>query len=460
MGHFFAHQLAAAVERGEVPMSRLDDMCRRIVAPALTLETPEATAGSGQAGPPLDVERSLAAAETIACRSMVVLSNDGVLPLDPEQPRSLLLVGANADRAVLSGAGSAAVHPRGGDPVNPPDLPYNAFSRVTWVPSSPLDALRQALPRWQVEYVAADDLEAVLGAARDADIVVVMATQHTSEGRDMPDLHLPDEQDALIDAVVEVNNDVLVVLQTGGPVYTPWARRVRAVVEAWYPGHRGGEALASVLTGIVNPSAKLPVTFPADPSQLVRSGPPAVPMKPGRTRPDRVPPHGDFSWVDLPFQVEYDEPVGYQRYDVRALTPAFPFGHGLSYTSFDYAGLTVGVTDDQLTVRFEVTNTGQRDGTEIGQVYAGLPSSLDEPPLRLVGWAVLPTTAGSTEQAEVVIPVKRVATWDIELHRWVITPGRYTLRVGRSSRDLPLSVEIDLEAAALPTLAEARHVQA
>lgn len=449
MGHFFSQQLADAIQAGQVPESRLDDMCARILAPALTLPPAELV--------PLDVERSLAAAEQIAERSIVLLSNDGVLPLDPSTPGTVLLVGGNADRAVLSGAGSAAVQPRGGDPINGERTDYNAFNRVTWVPSSPLAALRAVMPAWEVEHLPTDDIDAVLNRARDVDLVVVVATQHTSEGSDLPDLSLPDEQDALIEAIADATDDVIVVLQTGGPVHTPWARRVRAVLEAWYPGHRGAQALASILIGAVNPSGRLPVTFPASSDQLVRPGPVPIPIRPGSERPEKVPPHGNFDWVDQPFEVRYDEPVGYQRYDQDGLVPAFCFGHGLSYSQFSSGEVTLTPESDAVVVEAELTNTGDVAGIEVVQVYVALPPEAGEPPLRLAGWSIEPLEAGASTRVTVRVPRHRLATWDVEAQRWQLQGGTYTFRVGASSRDLPRSATIDLPESQLPTLAERRR---
>lgn len=446
MGQFYSDALAEAVGDGAVPVARLDDMVRRILRYALRLEPAEDPE-------PLDIAWSLDVAEHIARRSMTLLANDGVLPLQPDRSGSLLLIGGNADRAVLSGGGSASVRPRFGDPVNDAAEPVDAFLTVTWVPSSPLRTLRNALPGWDITYRAVDDPD-LLEAAAAADLVVIMATQHACEGRDHDSLALPAGQDELILRVAAVNPDVVVVLQTGGPVLTGWADHVRAVLAAWYPGHRGAEALAAVLTGAENPSGKLPVTFPASADQPHHPHAPTVPIRPGCVRPERVPPHGDFSWVDPGFRLEYDQPVGYQWYDANGLAPAFCFGHGLSYTTFDYADLDVTVTDDGLRVTFLVSNSGEVAGREISQVYATLPTGAGEPPRRLAGWWGVDIEPRASEHVSIHVPLQTLAVWSVSAQCWMVPAGDHRIWVGRSSRDLPLSKEVGLTTSTLPCLAD------
>ncbi|MGJ3628370.1 glycoside hydrolase family 3 protein [Sphingomonas sp. MMS24-JH45] len=217
--------------------------------------------------------RNAEVAQRAAEAGIVLLNENGVLPIARTTKR-IVVIGGNADVGVLSGGGSSQVRSVGGAPVEKA-LAWGGsanFARVTYHASSPLAALRKALPGAQVMWVDGRSLNATVEAAKAADLAIVFATQWTTEADDVPDLRLPDHQDALI-AVAAAQPRTVAVLETGGPVLMPWLNAVPAVVEAWYPGQRGGEAIANVLTGRVNPSGRLPITFPADASQPPRPRP-------------------------------------------------------------------------------------------------------------------------------------------------------------------------------------------
>ena len=219
--------------------------------------------------------------------------------------------------------------------------------------SAPLAAIRAAAPEATVRFRNGSYASEAALAASQADVAIVFATQYQTEGYDVPDLSLPDGQDALIAAVAAANPNTIVVLQTGGPVTMPWKDQVKAVVEAWYPGARGGEAIADVLFGKVNPSGRLPVTFPQSEAQLPR---------PKLDGLDTVEPN--FVGIGAPGQkldVDYDiegSDLGYRWFAREGKAPLFAFGHGLSYTSFAHEGLTVARDGDRLVARFTVRNTG------------------------------------------------------------------------------------------------------
>ena len=215
---------------------------------------------------------------------------------------------------------------------------------------------------------------------------IVLVNQPTSEGRDVPNLSLPDNQDALVRAVAAANPHTIVVLETGGAVTMPWLNQVSAVLEAWYPGIKGADAIANILFGEVNPSGKLPLTFPKSDDQLphptLATQPPAGPddMKP-------IFPGATFKVNTRKFEIDYTEgaKVGYKWYESEGKEPLFPFGYGLSYTSYAYSGLKL-TPGDSPTVTFTVKNTGARAGAETTQVYTKLPQSAGEPFKRLVAW--------------------------------------------------------------------------
>ena len=250
------------------------------------------------------------------------------------------------------------------------------------------------------------------------------------------------------ETVAAANPHTVVVLETGSPALMPWADKVAGIVEAWYPGVGGAKALARLLTGEVNPSAKLAITFPKSDADLPH---PAIVQPPPVSEV-----HFDAGTDDeimkslaagLPaFQVHYDEglKVGYAWYDAEKKPVLFPFGFGLSYTSFAYSDLRVQ-SGEALTVTLTVKNTGQREGTEIAEIYAALPSSAGEPPKRLVGWARVPLKAGASQQVTVSIPRDRLTIYNEAADTWKLVPGNYTILAGSSSRDLPLTQQIALQ---------------
>jgi beta-glucosidase len=264
---------------------------------------------------------------------------------------------------------------------------------------------------------------------------------------DLTSLSLPDNQDALIEAVAAANPHTVVVLETGGPVLMPWLDKVAAVLESWYPGIRGSQAIANLLFGDVNPSGRLPLTFPrseADLPRPVHTGPPTpdndhpVPKLVGA--PGMI---GMAMGIGPFFDVHYDEglKVGYKWYDAEKKPVLFPFGFGLSYTTYAYSDLTVKPGDSTV-VSFSVKNTGQRAGTEVAQIYASLPDSAGEPPKRLVGWTRIELAPGESKQVSVPVSRERLTVYDEASDSWKLVPGSYVLRVGSSSQDLPLQQTI------------------
>jgi beta-glucosidase len=450
---FFGDALQKAVESGEVSQDELNDHVHRI------LRTIFAT---GLFDHPVvkqvpDVEGGYAVAQRLAEKSIVLLKNDhNVLPLSGARLHSILLIGGHADVGVLTGGGSAQVDAPGGSVVPPPaPLPgaspmANFSRRQVWLPSSPLRELTAKLPSSKVSYVSGDDLAAAAAAAKTADVAIVFGYQHESEGMDLKTLDLAEEQNKLIEAVASANAKTIVVLETGSPATMPWIDKVAGVVEAWYPGIRGAEALANLLTGDVNPSAKLAITFPKSDADLPH---PALVLPPPASQPQRPAPGADISSFmamrangQPAFQTYYDEKlkVGYKWYDAEKKPALFPFGFGLSYTSYAYSGLTVK-DGDKLTVAFTVKNTGKRAGTEIAQVYASLPDAAGEPPKRLVGWARVELAAGESKVVAVPVDRDHLNVFDEATDGWKLVPGSYTIMAGGSSQELPLHQQVTLQ---------------
>jgi len=268
------------------------------------------------------------------------------------------------------------------------------------------------------------NLAAAAAAAAAARTAVVFAYMEGTEGADQPTLTLPDEQDALIEAVARANPRTVVVLNSGYPVLMPWVNDVPAILDTWYPGQEGGPATADLLIGAAVPGGKLPVTFPARESDA-----------PTATSPLRYP--------GVNGQEYYSEGifVGYRWYDQQGITPLFPFGYGLSYTTFGYRNLRViGGEEGIPRVRFTLTNTGSRTGTEVAQVYVGrLPTSLPTPVKQLAGVARVALQPGESRTVTVSLDRLSLSYWDSQADRWVTPTGRVAVLVGSSSRNIQLS---------------------
>ena len=442
---FFGEALKKAVEAGEVSQPELNDHVHRIL---------RAMFANGLFDHPVkdqvpDVEGGYRIAQEIAEKSIVLLKNqDHVLPLSADI-HSVVIIGGHANVAVPSGGGSAQVDPPGGTPVPPPP-PHDFFSagiRPAWMPSSPLRALKAKLPAAQISFVSGDDLASTAAAAKSADVAIVFAYQWESEAIDLLTLDLSPDQNKLIETVAAANPKTIVVLETGSPATMPWIDKAAGVVEAWYPGIHGAEALADILTGSVNPTGKLAITFPKNDADLPQ--PILVQPSPG-SLPDFSHLIGDYSNIfnvlfqPLPaFQINYDEglKVGYKWYDAEHKPVLFPFGFGLSYTTYAYSGLTVTL-GDTTTVSFTVKNTGGRAGTEIAEIYASLPDAAGEPPKRLIGWTRVELLSGESKEVSVPVSRDRLTIYDEASESWKLIPGQYAIRVGGSSENLPLQTTI------------------
>lgn len=447
--YFFGEALKKAVERGEVSQDELNDHVHRVLRTIFAV---------GLFDNPVkmqvpDVEHGNEVAQSIAEKSIVLLKNErGVLPL--KGVRTVAIIGGHADVGVLCGGGSAQVDPPGGSPVPPPPPGkgvLDAFIRPAWMPSSPLRALQAKLADAKVSYTSGDDVSAAAAAAKSADVAIVFAYQWESEGFDLPTLDLAPEQNKLIEAVAAANPKTIVVLETGSPATMPWIDKVSGVVEAWYPGIRGGEAIANVLTGAVNPTGKLAITFPKSDADLPH---PKLVMPPPESDMNAAfASGGDISNLMSklakglpPFQTYYDEKlkVGYKWYDAEKKAVLFPFGFGLSYTTYAYSGLKVQ-DGGSVTVSFTVKNTGKRAGTEIAQVYASLPEAAGEPPKRLIGWARVDLAAGESKPVSITVDRDRLSIFDEAADGWKLVPGDYKVLVGGSSQELPLAASLNLK---------------
>jgi beta-glucosidase len=433
---YFGEALKQAVNSGRVPLQRLDDMVHRLLRSMFAAgivdhpSTPRSVINPFQ---------GLEDSRHIAEESIVLLKNDGTLPLNAASVRSIAVIGAHADVGVLSGGGSAQVDAPGGNAISP-EIP-TAWGKAVYFPSPPLRYIREHASAAVVRFDAGTNASSAAALAKSADVAVVFADQYMSEGGDAPTLSLPGEQNELISAVAAANPRTIVVLITGNPVNMPWLDKVAGVMEAWYPGIAGGQAIANLLFGNVVPSAKLPISFAKSvddlPHQRIFGMTQSAP--------------GDSSgyWASddqkrQSFAADYNEGVrfGYKWFDSEGKQPLFPFGYGLSYTQFKYSALRVDPTAK--TVTFTIENTGALGGTEIAEIYVELPKASGEHFRRLAAWQRVAVNAGQQKIVTVPLEPLTMATFDEKQDRWTWASGKYTVFVGGSSRDLPLQTQVAL----------------
>jgi beta-glucosidase len=433
-GTWSSESLEAALAKGDMPSARLDNMVHRILRAMYTVGLFDHPA----AVHPIDAAGDAAIAQEIEEQGAVLLKNSGAqLPLVASTLSTIAVIGSHADVGVLSGAGSSQIFPVGGaaltlPPACPPYVPAPGGIACTtasqiYDPSSPLVALRAKAPAANVTFNDGTDPAMAASLAHASDVAIVFVSQWESEGMDLVDLNFSGNQDAVVSAVAAANPHTIVVLENGGPQLMPWLSSVGAVLEAWYPGQKGGEAIANILFGTVNPSGKLPITFPASVADLPR---PTIPIP---NPPDST----------SPFTVDYSIDgfnVGYKWYDARSLTPLFPFGFGLSYTTFAISNvqLTPNATPTKgFQVSFDLQNTGNLSGAEVPQVYLALPPAAGEAPKRLVGWTKVQLPSGALQHITITVDATDsshpMSVWDTNLNGWATPNGHYTVYVGNSS---------------------------
>jgi beta-glucosidase len=428
--NYFNAPLKKAVEDGQVPMARLNDMVHRILRSmfaACVIDDPPIRSV-------VDPFRGRDDAQHIAEESIVLLKNSaGILPLKPFASNSIALIGSHADVGVLSGGGSAQVDAPGGNAANP-QPGGSKWGDAIYFPSSPLKNIQAKSPQASVKYIDGTDTAAAAKLAKASTTAIVFVNQPMREDVDAATLSLPNNQDALVEAVAAANPNTIVVLETGGPVSMPWIDRVKGVVEMWYPGIGGAQALANILFGEVNPSAKLPVTFAKDDAQLPH------PIVPGLEGVTAKAPNREHKVK--PFDLNYTEgaKVGYKWFEATNKQPLFPFGFGLSYTTYAYSGLTVD--DASHTVHFTVRNTGRREGTEIAQVYVALPSAAKENYKRLAAFQRVELAPGQSKEITLTLNQLCLSVFNTDQNGWQLLPGDYNVTAGPSSSDTPLKATL------------------
>ena len=437
MANFFGPKLKEAVKAGKVPLSAIDDHARRVLYAEFLSGIVDDPPQTGV----VDVEKGFEASQRVEEKSIVLLKNSPtVLPINPSKVHTIAIIGGHADVGMISGGGSAQVDPPGGNAIMPPGKGATIWQKPVWFSTSPLKALQTKLPNAKIDFDPGTDPKSAANLAKSADLAIVFAYQWLAEDMDVPSLSLPNNQDAMIEQVAGANPHTIVVLETGTAVTMPWIDKVAGVVEAWYAGSSGHKALANVLVGDVNPAGKLPLSFPKSEADLPHPDAPKIPseiqVRAGDVADNGAPTANASTHAG--YAVHYDEgpEVGYKWYEAQNKKPLFPFGFGLSYTTYAYSGLSV---DSALkTARFTVKNTGRRAGTEIAEVYARLPKGADESYKRLAGWKRVTLAPGESQSITVAINDRVLQTFDEERNVWSMTKGEYQVMVGGSSDDTPL----------------------
>ena len=429
---WFREPLREALAEGVVTEADIDRSVSRILRTMYNL----GLADNPLSPEPIDFEPHLDVARRVAEQGTVLLQNKADLLPIPAETKRIAVIGGHADVGVPQGGGSSQVWPVGGASLSLPIPGDVAYHRRLYMPSAPLVALKEQFPNAEVVFDDGSDPARAAEIASKAEIAIVFAEEFRAENHDTLDLRLPDGQDELIEAVVSANSQTVVVLETGGPVLMPWINEVPAVVQAWYAGNRGGQAIARVLSGEVNPSGRLPVTFPASLHQLPNPALPGsdeIEFKPGSDL-------YDLPEREEPLEITYPEgsDVGYRWYAKQELEPLFAFGHGLSYTQFETSSLEVSGE----TATVQVRNTGKREGATVVQLY--LVSRDGSAERRLVGFQRVELKPGDSKQVSLTIEPRLLADW--QSGGWTMPAGTYSFAVGKSAEQLGSSTDIQLPA--------------
>ena len=434
---YFSTEMEKAIAEGRVPREAVDTAALRILRTVFAHGLVDHPIRGPQA---IDYAAHAKVARDAAAAGIVLLKNEnGMLPL-ASSARRIAVIGARADLGVISGGGSSSVTPVGGWKLQVRAARGIAasFAKKGYGGVAPVDALKAAFPQAEIVFDDGTDPARAAAAARSADLALVIAEKWATEAEDNLDLSLPDGQDELIGAVADANPRTVVALETGNPVLMPWAGKVPAILSMWFPGQEGATALADILTGKVNPSGHLPVTFPASLDQLPLAELPGVnaPKADKETRAT----YG-LAADTKPFDIVYPEgsDVGYRWYDARKARPLFAFGHGLSYTTFRYDGLKAqgGGT---LKVSFTVTNTGKREGADVPQVYVSRPGKAK----RLIGWDKPTLRPGESRKITIEADPRVIGDYDEKARSWVVPAGTYTIQLGHSAVEIAATTQAKL----------------
>lgn len=420
---FLADSAIQMVKQGIVPESLVDDKVRRILRLMYKTSMLEGKRMPGA----YNTREHQQVALKVAEESIILLKNKNVLPVNKDRLKRIAVIGENANRENAMGGGSSQVRAKYEiTPLQGIKNLVNNSAEITYARG------------YKIERNASVDnalIEEAVDAAKHADLTVLVVgwthgynyskwsdNAYDAEGTDKPDMILPFGQDALISAVLKVNPNTVVVSIGGGPMEMPWINDANAIVQAWYPGMEGGNAIAKVLFGEVNPSGKLPMTFP---------------KKLGDSPAHKL---GDFPGKNGVANYNEEIYVGYRFFDKENIEPEFPFGHGLSYSQFSYKDLKVSpASGHNLKVSLTLKNTGKRDGAEVPQVYVSLRhAEEDRPPKELKSFDKIFLKSGESRRIEMLLPKDAFRVYSTKANEWVDAQGEVEVLVGASSRDIRL----------------------
>lgn len=425
-GEFLGDKLLSAVKSGKVSQATIDDKVRRILRVMMRFGLFEKQIVVS----PIDYVAQAAVGRRVAEAGVVLLKNDqNLLPLDVKKYKSVAIIGAYASQATSGGGGSARISPLYTmSPLGALSNKFGANATVQFLRFVPASDLTKSDPATTAAGLVAD----AAALAKDCELAIVFARDFETEGDDRANISLPDEQDNMIEAVVAANPRTIVVLNTGCVVLVDrWADKVPAIVQGWYPGQDDGNVIADILFGTVNPSGKLPITFPrARHDVAVNSA-------------EQYPGVGQIG--------KYSEGLffGYRHHDKRNVAPQFPFGHGLSYTTFEFSNVKVArpqikVGEGQ-TVEVQVKNTGRRAGAEVVQLYVqDVKSSVERPVKELKAFAKVMLKPGESKRLQLSLNERSMAYYDVAQKKWVVEPGEFKVLIGSSSRDIKLNASFEV----------------
>lgn len=401
-GTYMGDPLIAMVKAGNITMAKIDESVIRILTPMYAIgifDHAEQWVNASAHGADVTSAAHSRLARHVASAGTVLLKNNGILPLRPNAKVALL--GHQAVNPTVYGQGSGHVTP-------------------TYV-INPLDGINERLSK-NATTGDESDISAAAKVAKDADLAIVFVGTVSGEGHDRANLSFPEDQEALVNATIKAQPHTIVVCFNPGAVLMPWAKDAAAVLTMFMPGLEAGHSLADILFGIVNPSGRLPLSLPNIENE-VQFTPAMYPGVDGKS--------------------EYSEKllVGYRWYDEHDVVPHFPFGHGLSYTTFVYSNLQIAKTK----VTFSITNTGHFNGAEVAQLYLGFPKSAGEPPFQLKEFQktqILKIKEEVTINFE--LSDRAFSIWDVKSHAWEKVSGQFIVHVGASSRDIRLKGSITI----------------
>ncbi len=461
--NYFGQALLDSVQAGIVPEEVIDQKVRhllrvRFAVPAVPKEEANTQITSQPAQQQIAYE--------VATKSIVLLKNSGVLPIKSDKVKRIAVIGENATRHMASGGVGAGV--KALYEITPLEGLLKAFEgtdvQIDYAQGYMPQGTQHRRPHHRGEAAPIDREKArneqnevlnkeAVALAKEADLVLFIGGTNReveTEGSDRMNITLPSHQDELIQQIAEVNPNIVSVMVVGAPVDLRVVEKCSAaIVVSWFNGSEGGHALADVLSGKISPSGKLPFTFPEkledSPAYYLGVYPQEIPETSGDVFMDLV--NSDKFMADLSAETDYAEGifVGYRWYTTQHIAPLYPFGHGLSYTDFNYSDLQVQLNKEEIAVSFTLHNAGEMDAEEVSQVYVGRPQSdIERPAYELKGFQRIALKAGEEKEVTLSIPLEQLRHWDEVQHQWAFETGPALIMVGGSSQELPLEAEIDL----------------